>query len=53
MSESAGLLERNLPNGHLLKRMFGVFDGGRLPCANYDDVDEKTPSTKDAPQASK
>lgn len=37
--ESEGVLENNRPNGKPLKRLFGVFDGGNLPCADYVDFD--------------
>lgn len=39
MKESAELLSKNRRNGSLLQKIFGVLDGGRLPCADYTDSD--------------
>lgn len=38
MRSAASLLERNRENGHLLRGVFGMFDGGRMPCAAYVEV---------------
>lgn len=37
--ESATLLDRNLPNGQILKGCFGIVDGGEVPCSDYIDWD--------------
>ena len=37
MKLSAELLQRNRPHGHFLGGVFGVVDGGRMPCAHYVD----------------
>jgi len=39
MMESAGLHENNRKAGNLLKGVFGITDGGRMPCAEYTGVD--------------
>lgn len=41
IGESTTLLTRNRENGHLLNGVFGVVDGGRLLCADYEDIDIK------------
>lgn len=38
MKASSDNLVKNRPNGRLLKGIFAVVDGGRLPCADYNDV---------------
>jgi len=35
MRESAGLLERNRQYGSVLKGVFGILDGARMPCATH------------------
>ena len=37
MKLSAELLWKNRPQGHLLRGVFGVVDGSRMPCAHYVD----------------
>lgn len=39
MDESYELLKNNRENGVLLPDVFGVVDGGRMPCADYEDQD--------------
>lgn len=39
MKESTQLLQENREFGHLLKGVFAVVDGGRMPCADYNDPD--------------
>lgn len=39
MKESTELLQQNREFGHLLKGVFAVVDGGRMPCADYEDPD--------------
>lgn len=39
MEDSAKWLKENRPNGQTLFDIFGVIDGGRLPCADYTDSD--------------
>lgn len=39
MKESSELLKLNRENGQYLNNVFGVVDGGRMPCADYTDVD--------------
>ena len=39
MLASSLLLKNNRTNGPLLKGVFAVTDGGRMPCADYTDVD--------------
>ncbi len=39
MEESNAILKRNRACGMLLEGVFAVMDGGRMPCADYTDVD--------------
>lgn len=39
MKDSSDNLTNNRPNGQLMRGIFGVVDGGRLPCADYDNSD--------------
>ena len=39
MRASAALLEQNRIHGRLLQGVFGITDGGRMPCADYTDLD--------------
>ena len=39
MQQSASLLETNRIQGHLLREVFAITDGGRMPYANYFDTD--------------
>lgn len=39
MDASNQILKRNHACGELLEGLFGVMDGGRMPCADYIDVD--------------
>ena len=39
MRASASLLEHNRTYGHLLQGLFAITDIGRMPCADYTDVD--------------
>lgn len=39
MCESSLLLERNRENGHIFLGVFGIMDGGRMPCAAYTNPD--------------
>eukprot|EP00171_Calliarthron_tuberculosum_P023637 IDg23637t1 len=39
MRSSSALLEHNRQYGHLLRGVFAVLDGGRMPCASYVDAD--------------
>lgn len=39
MNESANLLRNNRKNGKVLKNVFGVIDGGRMLCADYEHPD--------------
>lgn len=39
MLSSAGLLETNRPLGPVLRGIFAVMDGGRMPCVSYTDPD--------------
>lgn len=39
MKESSLALMKNRPNGRMMKGIFAVVDGGRVPCAHYTDCD--------------
>lgn len=39
MAKSAGFLKEIRPNDPILSNIFGVLEGGRLPCADYVNAD--------------
>ena len=41
MKASSALLEQNRVHGLLLRGVFAITDGGRMPCADYTDLDLK------------